>query len=103
MIREVELHQLHQSSWIILLIREEILAPLWSFMFTVPLLRWFRGLRSARFLQTLQAGPSNDGDHASLSNDNEEGLSVVRLQVAKAYWAYAPCTMPHTSEPYITS
>ena len=36
-------------------------------------------------------------------NDNEKDLSVVRLQVAKAYWAYTPCTMPHTSEAYIKS
>ena len=36
-------------------------------------------------------------------NDSEKGLSVVRLQVVKAYWAYPPCTMPHTSEPYIRS
>ena len=29
----------------------------------------------------LQAGPSNDGDRANLSHDNEKGFNVVKLQV----------------------
>ena len=40
-----------------------------------------------RFLEMLQTGSSK------LSNDNEKDLSVVRLQVAKACWAYTPCTI----------
>ena len=38
----------------------------------------------------LHAGPSNDRDRANLSHDNEKGLNVVKLQVAKASRAYAP-------------
>ena len=51
---------------------------------------------SARFLQPLQHGLSNDGDRANL--DNEKGLNVVKLQVVKAHWPYAFCTMLHTSD-----
>ena len=36
-------------------------------------------------------------------NNNEKGSSVTRLQVAKAYWAYAVCMMPRTSEPCVKS
>ena len=35
------------------------------------------------------------------SHDKEKCLSVVRPQGFEAYWAYAPCTMLHTSKPHI--
>ena len=50
------------------------------------------------FSAALQSSPSNDGDRANLSDENEKSVSVVRLQVAKAYWAYALCMMPRTSD-----
>ena len=65
--------------------------------------RGFRSPMSARFLQTLQLVPPTMGIVPASSKDNEKGLSVVILQVAKEYWAYAPCTMPHASEPCIKS
>ena len=41
-----------------------------------------------------QLASLHDGDRANLSCENEKSVSVVRLQVAKAYWAYALCMMP---------
>ena len=55
--------------------------------------RGFRGPGAQRS-QKLQAGPSTKGIVPTFSYDNEKGLSVVRMQVTKAYWAYTPCTMP---------
>ena len=42
-------------------------------------------------------------DHANLFHDNEKGLNVVKLQVAKAYWAYAPLEhWSHLTVPWIS-
>ena len=46
------------------------------------------------------AGPSGDGHRSQRQRERSERF---RLQGVKAYWAYAVCTMPHTSEPYIKS
>ena len=35
------------------------------------------------------------GNQANLSNDNEKGLSVIRLQVAKGYWRTHPARASH--------
>ena len=71
--------------------RANILAN-WIPMKTVPTwpaftTTWVSRSRNARFLQTLQ-----------LVLRRWEGLNVVRLQGVQTYWAYAHCTMPHTSD-----
>ena len=59
--------------------------------------RGFRGPGAPAFAGTA-SGSLHDGDRANFSYEKEKSVSVVRLQVAKAYWAYALCMMPSTSD-----
>ena len=65
--------------------------------------RGFRGPGAPASCRHCKLASPTMGIVPTFPNDTEKGLSVVRLQVAKTDWAYAPCTMPHTSEPYIRS
>ena len=53
----------------------------------------FRGPGARPFADTT-SGSLHNGDLANRSYEKEKSVSVDRLQVFKAYWAYALCVMP---------
>ena len=64
--------------------------------------RGFQGPGAPAFAETASC-PSTMGIVPAFSNDNEKGLSVVRLQVTKTYWADAPCTILTFKKTYVRS
>ena len=62
-------------------------------------LPWVLRSRSARFLQTLQAGPSSDGNRSSLPQHNEKGLSIVTAKKLRQT-SRTQLHDAHNSKPY---